>query len=225
MRRAPICLLVAGVGLVGSAIAHADQPDDDAWAEGDDKFSYAWGDPRLASYIGIDVALEGGVGGFTDSDVSDTLLDRGQGVWGLRMTLGTHTPIGLDGAYVGTINGIDTLSDQNINLIGTALEFALRWNILPHFKWNPFVFGGAGWQHYNVTNANVTLADDGIADSDDFATFPMGGGISYRDSSGLTVDLRGTYRFALNSNMIIDRFGNDVSLSSWSANAGLGYEF
>jgi opacity protein-like surface antigen len=218
-------LLVAGVGLVGGAVAYADEQDDYARTDGDGKFSYAWGDPRLPSGIGIAVALEGGVGGFTDGDVSDTFLNRGQGVWGLRVTLGSHVPIGLDGAYVGTINGIDSLSDSNADLVGTALEFALRWNILPHYRWNPFIFGGAGWQHYDVTNATFTRADEGIADSDDFATFPMGAGISYRDSSGLTVDVRGTFRFALDSDMIIDSFGNDVALHTWSANAGLGYEF
>ena len=122
--------------------------------DGDDKYSYAWTDQRLISRIGIGVSLEGGVGGFTDGAVSDTLVSRGQGVWGLRMTFGTHTPIALDAAYVGTINSIDSLVDDNADLIGTAIEGALRWNILPHYKWNPYVFAGVGWQNYNVNNAD-----------------------------------------------------------------------
>jgi hypothetical protein len=33
-------------------------------------------------------------------------------------------------------------------------EGALRWNILPHYTWNPYVFVGAGWQRYDITDAN-----------------------------------------------------------------------
>src|SRR5690349_12247380 len=100
MRRT-LCLLVAGTSLCVSAAARAQ----DYFIEDDeDIYSYAWSDERLISRIGIAVSLDGGVGGFTDGDVSDTLLNRGQGVWGLRMTLGSHTPLGLDLGYVGTIN-------------------------------------------------------------------------------------------------------------------------
>lgn len=222
MRRTPVCLLVAGASLCVSAVARA---QDYLIEEDEDIYSYAWSDDRLISRIGIGVSLDGGVGGFTDSDVSDTLLNRGQGVWGLRMTLGTHTPLGLDLAYVGTINSIDSLADSDADLVGTAVESALRWNILPHYKWNPYIFGGAGWQHYDITNATFSRADEGIADSDDLAIFPMGAGVSYRDTSGLTVDLRGTFRLAQDSNFIIGPTGDDVDLHTWEANASLGYEF
>jgi hypothetical protein len=215
MIRAPICLLLTGVGLFGSALARAD----DYVPDGDDKYSYAWTDKRLISGIGIGVSLEGGVGGFTDGD------NRGQGVWGLRMTFGTHTPLALDAAYVGTINSIDSLTDDNADLIGTALEGALRWNILPHYKWNPYIFGGVGWQNYNVNNVDFVQADTGIGDGDNLAVFPMGAGVAYRDKSGLTIDVRGTLRLAQSTDFIVDVDGNNVNLSTWEANAALGYEF
>ena len=223
MIRAPICLLLIGAGLFGSALARAD--DYVVIDDGEDDFSYAWTDRRMISRIGIGVALEGGVGGFTDGDVSDTLLSRGQGVWGLRMTFGTHTPLALEAAYVGTINSIDSLTDDNADLIGTAVEGTLRWNILPHYRWDPYIFAGAGWQNYNVNHADFVQADSGIADSDNLAIFPMGVGVAYRDRSGLTIDVRGTLRLAQSTDFIVDLQGNEVGLHTWEANAGLGYEF
>ncbi len=223
MFRTPVCLVVASAGICGSALVHAEEYE--VAGDGNDMYSYAWGDKRLVSRIGIGVSLDGGVGGFTDGDVSDTLLNRGQGVWGLRMTLGSHTPLGLDIGYVGTINSIDSLADSDADLVGTAVEAAVRWNILPHFQWCPYIFGGAGWQHYDIANATFSRADEGIEDSDDLAIFPMGAGISYRDRSGLTVDLRGTFRLAQSSGLILAPSGDEVDLHTWGANASLGYEF
>jgi hypothetical protein len=54
----------------------------------------------------------------------------------------------------------------------------------------------------------------------------MGAGLSYRDVSGLTVDVRGTFRAAASSDLLIDpRTGNEADLHTWEASAALGYEF
>jgi opacity protein-like surface antigen len=186
--------------------------------------SYAWSEPRLASRIGIGAAIGVGFGQFTD-DRATTALATEQLGWSFRATFGTHIPIGIEGSYVGTLSNIDTPLDDNARLLGTEFDAVARWNILPHYAWNPFVFGGVGWQRYDVTHADLSVADTGISDSDELAVFPVGAGIAYRGSSGLTLDVRGTYHAASESDLIVDSAGVRADLDSWDASAALGYEF
>jgi len=65
---------------------------------------------------------------------------------------------------------------------------ALRYNVLPHFPWNPYLFGGVGWQRYDVTQTDVMLSTSGLNDHDNLIEFPMGAGVSYR-KNGLVADV------------------------------------
>lgn len=185
--------------------------------------SYAWSEPRLASRIGIGAAIGVGFGQFTDDRATSALATE-QLVWSFRATFGSHIPLGMEASYVGTLSNIDTPADDNARLLGSEVDAALRWNILPHYAWNPFLFGGVGWQRYDVTNAELSIADTGISDTDALAAFPVGAGISYRGTSGIVVDVRGTYRFASTSDLIVDGAGVNADLDSWEASAALGYE-
>jgi opacity protein-like surface antigen len=199
---------------------------DEVEVQGPDKYSYEWYDPRLTTGIGVGVQIGAGIGGFTDSTVNDLSSSEIGGVWQFRTTIGTHTPLGLDVAYNGTAYDLQSVGSLNTGtLIGTNVEGALRWNILPHYEWNPYLFAGAGWQHYDIADNQLSRADDGIGDQDDLAVFPMGAGISYRDTSGITGELRGTFRAAADSSFIQDSSGDNASLHTWEASAGLGYEF
>lgn len=199
---------------------------DEMEVKGPDRYSYAWYDPRLTTGIGVGVNIGAGIGGFTDSTVNNLSSSEIGGVWQFRTTIGTHTPLGLDVAYNGTAYDLQSVGSLNTGtLIGTNVEGALRWNILPHYEWNPYLFAGAGWQHYDVADNNLSRADDGIGDKDDLAVFPMGAGIAYRDTSGITGELRGTFRAAADSSFIQDAQGDNASLHTWEASAGLGYEF
>ena len=131
-------------------------------------------------------------------------------------------------AYVGTSVDITPLGSTTTGtLIGTNVEGALRWNILPHYTWNPYVFVGAGWQHYDITDVDYSRSDTGLKDEDDLAVFPMGAGIAYRDHSGFVGELRGTFRPAEDSSLLVDANGDGgtASLHTWDATAQLGYEF
>lgn len=197
-----------------------------------DRYSYAWRDDNLRSGIGVSTILGGGVVGFTEQTMRDTTSDLG-GLWNLRVTLGSHIPLGLDVAYVGSAMNVNGLpGGQNGTLIGTAVEGALRFNILPHNIVNPYVFAGVGWQRYDVTETNVTLSDSGMNDTDDLVAFPLGGGLSYR-MGGFVGDLRGTYRPTTDQNLVLrggapigsptsDDF---VPLHTWEASAAIGVEF
>jgi hypothetical protein len=192
---------------------------------------YSWHEPMLSSGIGVSTILGGGVGGFTDKQMRNTTSDIG-GLWDLRVAIGSHLPLALEVGYVGTATNINGLPTGNKGrLIGTTLEGALRYNILPHMPFTPYVFAGMGWQRYDVTNTSVSLADSGVADHDNLMVFPMGAGLAYR-INGFVADVRGTFRAATDNDMVLTTPGitqptpsDFASMHSWEASAAVGYEF
>jgi hypothetical protein len=199
----------------------------------DSSFDDTWHEGRLHTGIGVSTILGGGVAGFTDRTMRNTTSDVG-GLWGIRMTSGSHIPLGLDLAYVGSATNINGLPNgQNGTLIGTTAEAALRYNVMPHMPFNPYVFAGIGWQRYDVTSANVTLSDSGMNEPDNLLEFPLGVGFSYR-SNGFVGDLRGTFRATTDQNLVLrsgvlppaNPTSNDFApMHTWEASAALGYEF
>jgi opacity protein-like surface antigen len=192
---------------------------------------YAWSEPLLPSGIGVSAILGGGVGGFTDKQMRTTTSDIG-GLWDLRVALGSHLPLALEVGYMGSATNINGLPTGNKGrLIGTTVEAALRYNILPHMPFTPYVFAGMGWQRYDVTNTSVSLADSGVRDHDNLMVFPMGVGLAYR-LSGFVADVRGTFRYTTDNDLVL----SDPTLTqpaptdfapmhSWEASAAVGYEF
>lgn len=219
--------IIAGAGtLVLASQARADDMYPDEEDAEPSAYSYGWQDARLRSGIGVGVTVGGGLSGFTDAAMRDVVSNDTGGLWDLRATIGTHTPIGLDISYLGTASSLQTLSGaDNGTLIGTTVEGAIRYNILPHFDWNPYVFAGVGWQRYNVTDAQFAQSDTGLEDSDDLVEYPMGAGIAYRDLSGLVLDLHGTFRAAGDSTLLTEQTGDNAKLHTWEASAAIGYEF
>lgn len=200
--------------------------------DGPDRYSYAWRDDALQSGIGVSTILGGGVAGFTDDTMRDTTSDVG-GLWGLRVTIGSHIPLGLDLSYAGTATNINGLpGGQSGTLIGTNVEGALRFNMLPHSPLTPYIFGGVGWQRYDVTETSVSLSDSGMNDHDNLLQFPVGGGFSYR-MNGFVGELRGTFRAATEQNLVLRTStlpGSPTSedfapMHTWEASAAVGYEF
>ncbi|MEO8842001.1 MAG: hypothetical protein ABI591_30235 [Kofleriaceae bacterium] len=190
-------------------------------------YSYAWREPRLASGVGLGLTLGGGITGFTDRTMRNTVSSNVSGLWDLRASIGTHTPIGIDVSYLGTASNVNTLTGApNGTLIGTTVEAAIRYNILPHNVLDPYIFAGMGWQRYDVQDVRVAQSDSGMKPTDNVAEFPMGAGLSWRDRSGFTGDLRGTFRATTDSTLVLNgTTGNYAALHSWEASAALGYEF
>ncbi len=197
-----------------------------------DQTSYAWYEDRLSTGIGVAVVIGGGVSGFTDRQMRDTVSSDVSGLWDARFSIGTHIPLGLDISYLGTASELSSFAGtQAGTLIGTTTEGALRWNILPHGDFDPYIFGGIGWQRYDVTGRTVTLSDTGIRQSDNSIEFPMGLGISFRDPSGFIFDMRGTFRANVDEGLVLERNANNTSsnnyvpMHTWEASAAVGYEF
>jgi len=191
-------------------------------------YSYAWNEPGLQTGIGVSTILGGGLTGFTDQQMRDTVSSDVGGLWNLRVTIGSHTPIGFDIGYVGTAANINALiGTQDGTLVGSTVEGALRWNVLPHYAWNPYAFAGIGWQRYDLTGGDFALSDTGVNDSDNSVVFPMGAGVAYRDKSGIVADLHGTIRVNTNAGLVLENAGGDTfaPMHAWEASAAVGYEF
>lgn len=213
---------IVAAALTAPSAARADD------GEHPDAYSYGWREDRLSSGIGVATVLGGGVTGFTDKTLRDTTTNNLNGLWDLRLTIGSHIPLGIDLGYVGTAANIDALiGTRSATLIGTTVEGALRWNVLPHSTINPYLFGGIGWQRYDVTGATFRQAATGLRDSDNSVVFPLGAGLSYRSSDGLVLDLRGTFRASTQGKLVLDS-PDSTSFApqhTWEASGGLGYEF
>lgn len=202
------------------AVALAEEPAPSA-------YSYAWKDSRLRSEIGVSTTLGAGVTGFTNQTMRDTVTSGVGGLWNLHVTIGSHTPLGIDLGYIGTVAEINALSrTQSGTLIGTTMEGALRYNILPHNAWTPYAFVGVGWQRYDISGGDFRLSDSGINESDNSVVFPLGLGVAYRDRNGLVLDLHGTFRANTNPGLVLENGGTDYApMHTWEAGAAVGYEF
>jgi hypothetical protein len=222
-----IAVVVGGSFAVAPA-ASADEVvlDSGAEVQHTDMYSYAWTEPRLVSTVGIGITLGGGISGFTDELLRDTVDSDVGGVWEVRATIGTHIPLGLDIGYTGTTVDLRPLGQTSTGqLVGTNIEGALRWNVLPHYSVTPYLFAGIGWQRYDVRDADFSLSDAGLQEDENIVVFPMGAGLAYRNPSGITFDARGTFRAAGDSELIADRGGDFAELHTWEASANVGYEF
>jgi hypothetical protein len=184
------------------------------------------------SQYGIEVAVGGGVEGFTDDRMRD-VTDPGL-AWDVRAVIGTRSPIALEGAYTGSAKPIESIFGDQLDatLIGTGFEGALRVQLLPLEAFTPYAFGGLGWKRYDIAGEDFTTADTGIADEDTLLEIPVGAGLAYRNN-GFVADARFTYRAAMGEDLVItndalpdvDSDRGHAGLDSWAVAARVGFEF
>jgi hypothetical protein len=143
------------------------------------------------------------------------------GFWNARVVAGTRQYLGIEAAYQGSARGITALGAQNDSrLISNGVEGDLRLNIpivMGRGLLEPFGFVGVGWQHWNVTNANVATADLS-GTRDDVLTVPYGGGLEF-GYGALLADARFTYRQTYFNNLVP---GGNLT---WTAGGQLGVQF
>lgn len=166
--------------------------------------------------LGIAISAGAGTSGFT-SDALRGSTNVG-GDWDVRATFGTRSLLAVEGSYIGSAQSISALGlDSSAMLVGNGVQGALRLNGTIDGPVQPFVFGGAAWRRYDLTNTSVNTSD--IAGSDDVLEIPMGVGISGR-WAGLVLDARGEFRMATNEDLVANE-----SMHRWGVNANVGYEF
>ncbi len=193
-------------------------------ARGDDRLyarehSYKQGP---VSGAGIGFLVGGGLTNFTASAARDA-TEMGAG-WDARLIFGTRSLIGLEAAYVGSVNDINAAGlSGDTKLIGTGVQGLARLN-LTTTAWQPYLLGGAGWKHYALAGERFNVSN--VRNDDSVVEIPMGLGLAFHNK-GLMFDVRGTYNYALNSNLFnepnpgVDGPGD---LHNWGARASLGFE-
>jgi hypothetical protein len=164
----------------------------------------------------FDIIGGAGVMGNLDGDTTDVASIGG--TWNLRMTINTRYHLGVEAAYVGSYQDLaDSEGFTDNKLMGNGIEGALRINVLNDAV-RPYVYGGLGWTHFNVTDRPL---------SENVLTIPVGAGIDFDVYEGVLIDVRGGVRPALEDDLLDDTQvnGEDASLDTWSATAQAGYAF
>lgn len=171
--------------------------------------------------IGLGFSAGGGYAGFIDSDFND-FANPGGG-WEARLLVGTDTWVGLEAAYTGSANDLDTLGlDDRAYLLGTGFSGALHLNLLPpYYDFRPYLLAGVGWKHYSLQDADANQSR--LDDSDDLLEVPLAGGINYR-YGWLLADLRVQFAPAFGNDLVRSPFDRDINLSTWRAVANIGFE-
>jgi hypothetical protein len=173
------------------------------------------------SKLGIEAAVGGGAVGFIDSAVRNTVNTGGS--WDARLTFGSRLPIAIEGAYVGSAQSIEALGlATDTRLIGNGVEGDLRLNFT-NLMVQPYIFGGAGWTHYQITNSSTNTSS--VLSSDDVGTVPLGAGITIRPAKAFLIDVRGTYRAVFNDTMFDRVTNSNNSMQNWGATGRVGFEF
>ena len=181
----------------------------------------AYNTPAYQPHFGVAFLLGGGGQDFAGSNAR-AITSTG-GFWNARLAIGTRQFVGVEAAYIGTAQSINALGlSNNAILISNGAEGVIRFN-LPIIRGpsmvEPFIFGGAGWQRYHVSNTNTSSAD--IAGSDDIIEVPYGAGLAFA-YKGFMADARFTYRSTFDNNLLQTTGGR---LDWWSAGGLVGFEF
>ena len=178
-------------------------------------------DRRPVSAVGIEATLGGGAIGFID-ETSRSVAGTG-GSWDARLMFGSRLPIAVEGAYVGSAQGIDALGlSTNSVLLGNGVEGTLRVN-MTRSRIQPYLFGGVGYTHYQLNNTATNTSS--VLGSDDIGTIPMGVGITGRLGRSFILDARGTYRATFSDDLLRAMSVDNNSMQSWNASARVGFEF
>jgi len=223
--------LVAAVTLFGPSVGRADtylgEPIDTGGAPA--RSESVWFDPQVGSGIGVGVNIGAGITGFVDPAVPANVGT----MWALRAAFGTHVPLALEVGYMGSATPIDTeFGRADATMVGTTLEAALRYTLMPRARWSPYGFAGIGWQRYTINDDAFQLSDTGIANRDELLVLPVGAGIAFR-TGALVTDVRGTFRAARGEDLVLEN--PELSLATgavsfapmhtWDASLNVGYEF
>jgi hypothetical protein len=207
-----------GLLLAGPALAQA---------KGFDEPTIAGGAVVAAPVLprGFAIQAGGGVTGYSKQDARD-LFGTG-GYWDVRAIFGTDSFLGAEVAYVGSSRSVAApgLVGSNMALMGNGAEANLRANLplnVGPLGIEPYVFGGVGWTHYNVINADANSSL--IQDHTDAGVVPFGAGFSVAYDQ-LMLDARFTYRSMFSNKLVATGTNDHLDMQNWSAGMTVGYRF
>jgi hypothetical protein len=180
------------------------------------------------SKVGLALMAGGGYQDFASSNMRDRT--NGGGAWDIRVVAGTRSIIGVEGAYVGSARGFQSLgvTANNPTLISNGIEGNLRLNV-PIIKGasliEPYGVVGVGWSQYHISNynSNTQALSDFNATNDNVMTVPFGVGFAY-GYKALMVDVRGTYA-ATYYNKLLQGTNGSGTLNTWGVGGQAGFAF
>jgi opacity protein-like surface antigen len=178
--------------------------------------------PQIFGMSGI--AVYGGLGfaTFAEGDMND-LTDLG-GAWTLGVRINTRGTVGLEVQYVGSSQDIDALGlDSDARILGTMIEARARAEIFDIQGFRPFVHGGVGFAHYDLSGASFNTSN--VQSEENMISVPLGAGVAYRFDR-ILVDAQLTYRLMLFDSMVEGGPGQaSAGQDNWTTLATIGYEF
>jgi len=161
--------------------------------------------------------IGGGVASYVDRDVRDDVGPSG--TWDLRLGLGSRRVVAGELAYVGSAGSAGAFG-KYFGFEGAEAVMRLQYP-RQRGQWlvEPFVFGGAGWSHFEIVKA-TRLA---LRDTSDLLVVPLGAGLTLGNGSFL-FDARFTYRQTLGEGIVPGSNTSRARLQSWAITASLGWE-
>lgn len=180
--------------------------------------------PRYFLNMGASILLGGGVTNYAHSGMSD--VSGLGGGWNAKLALGTHRFLALEAAYLGTASRIDALGlDGGATLVSNGVQGNLRFN-LTRTWFQPYLFGGAAYKHYSLTNTDVN--NSAVNDSDNVFEVPVGVGLAIRLGDHFVIEPRADYRFAFDDELLtsFDADGDaNGDLGNWNISTNIGVDF
>jgi hypothetical protein len=180
----------------------------------------------------LELSAGGGVADFADN--ASRHLTHAGGQWDVRMMFGALSPLAGELAYVGTANGVNNVMAQfapGASIIGSSIEGDLRLQPprMEGMPVQPYAFGGLGWNHFSLVNAQFR-DPTALRSSDDTMVVPFGGGIQTFVSKRVGIDARFTYRAMFGEDLIhVSAQGvpgvSSEGMSQWTLAARVGYVF
>lgn len=175
--------------------------------------------------LGLSISAGGGVEGFAQKALRDSTTDGG--LWNVRATFGTRSFLAFEAQYLGSAQAVDAFGlDSGAMLVSNGVQGNVRLNFLRDQPVQPFLFAGAAWRRYDITNTARNLSD--ISDEDDVFEIPVGVGVAYR-WRGLLLDARGEYRAATDEDLMprfdLGGLRDPAPMDRYGVHAAIGYEF
>jgi hypothetical protein len=170
--------------------------------------------PIFFTGIGVSVEAGGGFGDFLDQRARSATT--AEGLWTVRVSVGTRRHLAFDAAYVGNAQTVHAPAlEHDAKLSGHGAETCVRYNMFTG-AWQPYVSAGVGFVHYTFGRA---VAAEGVASSGNVIELPLAVGVALRWSA-LVLDTCFALHTATGWDMVIG-----ANMSTWNIAARLGVEF